>query len=128
MKRLALLLPLLAACQAAEITDSDVIRFAPEPTYFLTDGGDVAATRCRSDRTSGYSELPSGCQRDLVFAAQVANQRDLIKPRQPGPAPAAPIAIAAEKYLYGEEVPPDGRAPEGGAARIIQNPAPQPEG
>lgn len=96
-----LLLPLLAGCAEPMINDSDVIRMAAEPAYTLDEGGRLMATSCRPDRPSTYSGTPSACQRDVVFAHQVADPADLLRPRVPGRPAAGPIGAAADRYLYG---------------------------
>lgn len=90
----------LAGCAEPMIPDSDVIRHAAEPAYTYDEGGRLAATSCRADRPSSYSGTPSACQRDVVFARQVANPADLIQPRTPGRPVAGPVGAAADAYLY----------------------------
>jgi hypothetical protein len=45
--------------------------------------------------------LPSGCANSLNLQVMVEHQRDLVRGRRPGPPAAAPVAQAAERYLYG---------------------------
>lgn len=92
---------LLGGCAEPMIPDSDVIRMAAEPAYTYDDAGRLAATSCRPDRPSTYSGTPSACQRDVVFARQVAYPDDLVRPRQAGPAAAGPVGAAADRYLAG---------------------------
>lgn len=48
-------------------------------------------------RTGGA--LPLGCANELNLTRMAEDPRDLVKPRQAGPAFAAPVATAAERYL-----------------------------
>lgn len=101
-------IPLLVAAGCAEpmIPDSDVIRHAAEPAYSYDEGGRLMATACRPDRPSLYSGTPSACQRDVVFARQVADPRDLVRPRIAGRPAAGPVGAAADRYLYGTRTAP----------------------
>lgn len=117
------LLPLmlmLGACAEPMIPDSDVIRMAAEPAYTYDEGGRLAATSCRADRPSTYSGTPSACQRDVVFARQVAYSGDLVRPRQAGAAAAGPVGAAADRYLSGSM----DNAPWAAAADRIQGASP----
>lgn len=97
-----LLAPLfLTACAEPMITDSDVMRQAADPAYSYGDGGGAIPSSCRGG-PSLYSGMPSGCQRDLVFAAQVVNTSDLVQPTLPGAASAGPVGRAADRYLNPE--------------------------
>ncbi|AGT08865.1 hypothetical protein [Paracoccus aminophilus] len=99
MRQLLILLPLaLAACAEPMIADSDVIRTARDPAYSYGEGGGVVPSSCRGG-ASRYSGTPSGCQRDLVFAAQAVNPGDLVEPGVPGPGPAGPVGRAADRYI-----------------------------
>lgn len=97
-------LMLLGGCAEPMITDSDVIRMAAEPAYTYDEGGRLMATSCRPDRPSTYSGTPSACQRDVVFARQVAYPGDLVRPREAGPAAAGPVGTAADRYLTGDQL------------------------
>lgn len=55
--------------------------------------------------------LPPGCPNAYNLQQMVESQRDLVEGREMGPAPAAPTARAARRYIHGEE------APLGGANR-----------
>lgn len=120
---LALAALLLSAC-GPMMQDSDVILFATEPPYHYTQEGRLVATTCRQpDGVTHltYSALPPGCQRDQVFAAQVADPAHLTHPATPGPAAAVPIGRAANDYLYGG-MAPGAVAPAvhpGGETRVI---------
>lgn len=110
MRRLLCLAPfVLAACADPMIPDSDVIQRGRDPAYSYGDGGGVLPSSCRGG-ASDYSAMPSGCQRDLVFAAQVVNPSDMVQPTPPGAASAGPIGRAADRYLQPESrispVPP----------------------
>ena len=111
-------IPLLVAAGCAEpmIPDSDVIRHAAAPAYGYDEGGRLMATACRPDRPSLYSGTPSACQRDVVFARQVANPRDLVQPRVAGRPAAGPVGAAADRYLYGMRTAPWATAAGQGAA------------
>ena len=102
-RSLAALLPLIAlsACNEPMITDSDVIRYASEPAYTYDQGGRIFPTSCLTGRSSTYSGTPSSCQRDVVFARQVANADDLVAPRRPAPPTAGPVGRAGDTYLQG---------------------------
>ena len=111
MMRLAAMaatLALLAGCTEPMIKDSDVIRHATEPAFGYDERGQIQPTSCRSDRPSTYSGTPSACARDVVFAKQVFDPVDLVNPRRPGPAPAAPLGRAADSYINGNVVTPTG--------------------
>lgn len=96
----------LSGCAEPMIPDSDVIRHATEPAYTYDEGGRLAATSCRADRPSTYSGTPSACQRDVVFARQVANPSDLVRPQTAGRPMAGPVGAAADRYLYGVQTVP----------------------
>lgn len=107
MKRALILTPLLlAACAEPMIHDSDVIRRAADPAYTHGEAG-IVPVSCQGNRSS-YSARPSGCQRDLVFASQVANPADLVTPIQPGPGPAGPVGRAADGYINPDPAIPTG--------------------
>ncbi|RMC34926.1 hypothetical protein [Paracoccus alkanivorans] len=98
MKHTLILIPLLlASCAEPMIRDSDVIRRAADPAYIHGEAG-IVPVSCQGNLSS-YSSRPSGCQRDLVFASQVANPADLIDPVSPGPGPAGPVGRAADAYI-----------------------------
>lgn len=98
MKRALILIPLfLTACAEPMISDSDVIRKAADPAYTHGEAG-IVPVSCQGNLSS-YSSRPSGCQRDLVFASQVANPSDLVAPVPPGPGPAGPVGRAADDYI-----------------------------
>jgi hypothetical protein len=63
--------------------------------------------------------LPPGCANAYNLQRMVERERDLVKGRKLGPAPAAPAARAAEKYLTGAETGPLGAS----AAQPGGNPA-----
>jgi len=46
--------------------------------------------------------LPPGCANASNLLAMVERKRDVVHGRKLGPAPAAPSARAAQKYIYGE--------------------------
>lgn len=111
MKRKLAVLPALlalSACAEPMIADSDVIRYASEPAYTYDEGGRIFPTSCLTGRSSTYSGTPSSCQRDVVFARQVANPDDLVSPRKPAPPSAGPLGRAADAYLQGAATVPLG--------------------
>lgn len=119
MRRMLFLL-LLGGCAEPMIRDSDVVRTGTDPAYIYGPGGGAVPTACAGG-ASGYSNTQPGCQRDLVFAQQVANPEDLVQPRTPGPGPAGPIGRAADRYLNPYlTVPPTGpNTPQRGTPRVI---------
>ncbi|MDO5621556.1 MAG: hypothetical protein Q4G24_08820 [Paracoccus sp. (in: a-proteobacteria)] len=92
---------LLAGCNDPFIQEGNVIRRAADPAYAYDDFGRVQAVACNIAQPSGYSSAPSACQRDVVFARQIARPSDLVDPRNPGPAPAGPVGRAADRYIGG---------------------------
>lgn len=47
--------------------------------------------------------LPAGCANAINLMQMVESERDLFRGRKLGPAPAAPAATAAQRYLYGTD-------------------------
>lgn len=113
----------------------DVLVRSGEPLYQFRTNGEITPTSCNSRQPSGYGGAPSGCIVDSALAAQVADPRDMVAPRQPGPPYAAPAAAAATGYLYGNgaalpRLEVGGEAGGGGAARVDippGDPAPETE-
>lgn len=120
----------LAGCDEPMVRDGDVIRRAADPAYAYDKLGDVQAVSCNVSRPSGYSSVPSGCQRDVVFARQIARPADMIDPRRPGPAPAGPVGRAADAYAgaagSANLAMAAATAPAGGRGTVIYPPAPVP--
>jgi len=54
------------------------------------------------------AHLPPGCANAYNLQRMAESQRDLVEGRRMGPAPAAPTARAARRYLDGEEEPMGG--------------------
>lgn len=103
MKHLLILtLPMLAACTDPLVKDSDVMRRASVPAYTYSESGNVTPASCQGVG-QGYSSRAPACERDLAFARQVANPRDLVSPVSPGPGAAGPLGRAADRYIYGED-------------------------
>lgn len=118
---------ILTACAEPLIGDGDVIRRASDPAYEYGPLGEVRAVSCNVTRPSGYSSVPSGCQRDVVFARQVAHPADLVDPLPPGPAPSGPVGRAAQAYdQAGDANLATAALPrQGGRAALIYPPAPK---
>lgn len=97
---------LISGCSNANITDSDVLQYAAEPSYHIAPSGYVVATSCRLIRPSTYTALPSGCMRDTMLAGQVAYPAHLVWPVAPGPAGTYGIGSGANTYVYGNPYNP----------------------
>jgi hypothetical protein len=54
-----------------------------------------------TDKGLGGNRLPPGCANNANLVAMAERKRDVTKGRKLGPAPAAPSARAAQKYIYG---------------------------
>jgi hypothetical protein len=59
-----------------------------------------------TDRGLGGNRLPPGCANNANLIAMAERKRDVTKGRKLGPAPAAPSARAAQKYIYGPHATP----------------------
>lgn len=51
----------------------------------------------------GGERLPPGCANAVNLMRMVESERDLVRGRKLGPAPAAPAATAAQRYIYGTD-------------------------
>ena len=51
----------------------------------------------------GGERLPPGCANALTLMGMVESKEDLVRPRKLGPAPAAPAAHAAQRYIDGTD-------------------------
>src|SRR5262245_9444131 len=54
--------------------------------------------------------LPAGCANAYNLMRMVEREQDLVRPRKLGPAPAAPAARAAQRYIDGTDGPIGGAA------------------
>ena len=52
--------------------------------YTMTGSGEIVPRRCLSTNRANLGEVPLGCTVDTVMGGQVSDQRDLIRPVQPG--------------------------------------------
>jgi hypothetical protein len=59
----------------------------------------------QSPADTGPERLPPGCANNYNLQQMAARKRDLTKGRALGPAPAAPTARAAQRYIDGREQP-----------------------
>lgn len=125
--RAALALPFvaLAGCVNSKPQPQD---YAPGYSYVATNssgseksvGGSVLAPNaCLAEPADGPSpaatgmtivsdlgeHLPPGCANAYNLQRMAESQRDLVEGRKMGPAPGAPTARAARRYLYGDEAP-----------------------
>lgn len=66
--------------------------------------------------------LPPGCANAYNLQLMAESQRDLIEGRRLGPAPAAPTARAARRYIHGEEEAIGGAHDEGSMPDPLQAP------
>lgn len=66
---------------------------------FLLSGDEAVPISCLAGYGRTDGELPLGCANELNLARMVESPRDLVAPRQAGPAFAEPVAAAAERYL-----------------------------
>src|SRR5262245_49270832 len=68
--------------------------YAPVPDACLAYAEDIGP---------GGERLPAGCANAVNLAHMVERKRDLFHGRPLGPAPAAPAATAAQRYIYGTD-------------------------
>ena len=87
---------------------TNAVHKAPDPSgarYVRRDGrawtGLVPDACVTPDVAEQPFYLPSGCANNLNLQVMVEHQRDLLRGRRSGPPAAAPVAQAAERYLYG---------------------------
>jgi hypothetical protein len=66
---------------------------------------DACLTPDPTDRMMLGPRLPPGCANAENLLAMADRKRDLVQGRKLGPAPAAPAARAAQKYIYGPREP-----------------------
>lgn len=67
--------------------------------------------------------LPPGCANNANLVAMAERKGDLVEGRRLGPAPAAPAARAAQKYIYAKPAPPAPQNPLGGGSDTEPSPA-----
>jgi len=102
MRYQLLVIPLFAAACAEPITSgkgpSPMIE-GVTPPFFVTSGHQTLPASCLRKTQPGFGLVPPGCTRDTVFAAQVADPRDLVRPVIPGAAPLVPSTIASSQLV-----------------------------
>lgn len=81
------------------------------PAYSKLDGGPIVSTKCLSGHIATFRLRPSGCNVDRATAAHVADKRDLLRPRVPGPTRASVLYRRSKTPAAPEatsEQPPSG--------------------
>lgn len=81
---------------------------AVQSSYTQLSAGQITPRRCLSPRRANLKELPLGCTLDTVMASQVSDQRDLLRPVQPGLTPLATTNLGRQAEDVGANL--DGNA------------------
>ena len=77
---------LLAACAKNEPPPTYELTSSFKPSNIALDDGTVVSAKCLNASIEEFRGRPTGCSMERALASQVADKRDLVRPRVPGPA------------------------------------------
>ena len=81
-------------------------------SYTVLGSGDIVPRRCVWGQRSELTEVPLGCTVDTVMGSQVSDQRDLIRPVEPGLASIASTNIRGTDDENGGNLAPENAQPQ----------------